>query len=123
MATGTVRCRPRLLALGKVAEISRLIKADDREKIMKDAKNGKISILVSSDNMARGIDLPNIKLVINYDPPKFARSYVHRVGRTARANKLGHSLTILKEGQSGTVLSPGSSASYGFSGSIFVMNP
>ena len=52
--------------------------------------------------MARGIDLSNINLVINYDPPKFARSYVHRAGRTARAGKDGHCLTMLKFGQVST---------------------
>ncbi len=90
-----------LLFGGGVAEINRTVKADDREKIMNLARSGKIAVLVASDNLARGIDLPNIKLVINYDPPKFPRSYVHRVGRTARANRLGHCLTLLKEGQVG----------------------
>ena len=65
------------------------------------AAKGDIKILVSSDHMARGIDLPNIKLIVNYDPPKHAKTYVHRVGRTARANRYGHSLTLLKEGQVG----------------------
>jgi superfamily II DNA/RNA helicase len=51
--------------------------------------------------MARGIDLPNIKLIINYDPPKHAKMYVHRVGRTARANRVGYSVTLLKAGQVG----------------------
>jgi ATP-dependent RNA helicase DDX51/DBP6 len=90
-----------LLFGGGVAEINRTVKADDREKIMNLARSGKIAVLVASDNLARGIDLPNIKLVINYDPPKFPRSYVHRVGRTARANRSGHCLTLLKEGQVG----------------------
>ena len=90
-----------LLFGGGVVEMNRLVKAEDREKILQQAREGKISVLVASDNMARGIDLPNIKLVINYDPPKFARSYVHRVGRTARANRAGHSLTLVMEGQWG----------------------
>jgi ATP-dependent RNA helicase DDX51/DBP6 len=83
---------------GRVAEMSRLMRSDERETIMKDAANGDIKILVSSDHMARGIDLPNIKLVINYDPPSYAKMYVHRVGRTARANRIGHSITLLKAG-------------------------
>mmetsp|Transcript_13521 Transcript_13521/g.13100 ORF Transcript_13521/g.13100 Transcript_13521/m.13100 type:complete len:807 (+) Transcript_13521:186-2606(+) len=86
---------------GRVAEMSRLMRSDERETIMRDAANGDIKILVSSDHMARGIDLPNIKLVINYDPPSYAKMYVHRVGRTARANRIGHSITLLKAGQVG----------------------
>lgn len=86
---------------GKVAEMTRLVKAEDRDQIMVDARNGKIKVIVSSDRMARGMDLPNLNLVINYDPPKFAKSYVHRAGRTARANRHGTCLTILKKGQVG----------------------
>lgn len=86
---------------GKVEEISRLIGSLEREEILLNASRGKIKVLCSSDNMARGIDLPNVKLVINYDPPTHARTYVHRVGRTARANNSGHSVTLLKKGQVG----------------------
>ena len=86
---------------GRVAEMSRLMRSEEREAVMREAAMGEIKILVSSDHMARGIDLPNIKLVVNYDPPKYAKMYVHRVGRTARANREGHSLTLLKAGQTG----------------------
>lgn len=86
---------------GRVAEMSRLMRSEEREVIMKDAAAGAIKILVSSDHMARGIDLPSIKLVVNYDPPKHAKMYVHRVGRTARANRIGYSVTLLKAGQVG----------------------
>jgi ATP-dependent RNA helicase DDX51/DBP6 len=77
------------------------MRSDEREAIMRDAAAGKIRILVSSDHMARGIDLPNIKLVVNYDPPKYPKTYVHRVGRTARANRKGFTVTMLKVGQVG----------------------
>ncbi len=90
-----------LLFGGSVVELNRMVKADERALVLRQAAEGKISVLVASDSMARGIDLPNIKLVVNYDPPKFARSYVHRVGRTARANRDGHSVTLVKEGQLG----------------------
>jgi ATP-dependent RNA helicase DDX51/DBP6 len=86
---------------GRVAEMSRLMRSEERELIMRDAAAGAIKILVSSDHMARGIDLPSIKLVVNYDPPKHAKMYVHRVGRTARANRVGYSVTLLKAGQVG----------------------
>jgi ATP-dependent RNA helicase DDX51/DBP6 len=86
---------------GRVAEMSRLMRSEERELIMRDAAAGAIKVLVSSDHMARGIDLPSIKLVVNYDPPKHAKMYVHRVGRTARANRDGYSVTLLKAGQVG----------------------
>jgi ATP-dependent RNA helicase DDX51/DBP6 len=87
---------------GRIAEISSLLRLEEREEVMLAAASGDVKILVSTDNMARGIDLPNIKLVINYDPPKHARAYIHRVGRTARANRTGHALTMLKLGQVGS---------------------
>ncbi len=90
-----------LVLHGRVAEISSLMRPEERANIIRDAQAGRIKVLISSDNMARGIDLPNVKLVINYDPPKFAKTYVHRVGRTARANRAGHSITLLKKGQVG----------------------
>jgi superfamily II DNA/RNA helicase len=68
---------------------------------MDQARQGLVRIIVSSDQLARGIDLASVKLVINYDPPKHPRTYVHRVGRTARANRAGHSITMLKLGHLG----------------------
>ena len=64
--------------------MSRLLRAGDRESLMQEARDGGIKVLVSSDQLARGIDLPNIRFVINYDAPKYTKTYVHRVGRTAR---------------------------------------
>ncbi|KAK7948091.1 DEAD/DEAH box helicase [Apiospora aurea] len=55
---------------------------------------GKLRIVISSDLLARGIDLPDIKHVINYDMPNSVTSYVHRVGRTARAHRSGHAWTL-----------------------------
>jgi len=82
-------------------EMSSSLHAFQREQVMRRASAGEVKVLVSSDQMARGIDLSNIRLVINYDPPTHARTYVHRVGRTARANQTGHAITMLKIGQSG----------------------
>jgi ATP-dependent RNA helicase DDX51/DBP6 len=87
---------------GLVREMSSLVSSHDRELVMAEAAAGKVRVLVSSDHLARGIDLPNIGLVVNYDPPKYAKTYVHRVGRTARANRDGESITMLKLGQIGT---------------------
>lgn len=90
-----------LLFRGAVAEMSRDLSTAEREDIMRRAEAGEIAVLVSSDHMARGIDLPNVRVVLNYDPPSFARTYVHRVGRTARANREGIAITLVKKGQQG----------------------
>lgn len=91
-----------LLFGGKVCEMSRLVDNESRKRILEEASKGVVRVLVSSDHMSRGIDLPNIGLVVNYDPPKHAKTYVHRVGRTARAGRFGVAVTMLKRGQAGT---------------------
>ncbi len=67
----------------------------EREQVILDFKNKKIQILVGTDIIARGIDIEDIDLVINYDVPNDAESYVHRVGRTARASSSGVALTLI----------------------------
>lgn len=86
---------------GEVKEMTRIVSTEDRLATMDKARQGQVRIIVSSDQLARGIDLASVKLVINYDPPKHPRTYVHRVGRTARANREGHSITMLKMGHMG----------------------
>ena len=90
-----------LLFQGKVCEMSRVVDNDGRKLILEEASKGMVRILVSSDHMSRGIDLPNIALVVNYDVPSQAKAYVHRVGRTARAGRSGVAVTMLKKGQAG----------------------
>ncbi len=68
-----------------------------REAVLLDFKNRKIQILVGTDIISRGIDIDNIELVINYDVPNDCEDYVHRVGRTARAEKEGVALTFINE--------------------------
>jgi superfamily II DNA/RNA helicase len=70
----------------------------EREQVMKDFKNGNIDILVATDVVARGIDINNIKVIINYDIPKDPEDYVHRIGRTARGiNDSGLAITFVSE--------------------------
>ncbi|MCD6073565.1 MAG: ATP-dependent helicase [Rhodospirillales bacterium] len=65
-----------------------------RQKVLKDFRDGRINILVATDVAARGIDVPDITHVINYDMPVEGDSYVHRVGRTGRAGNRGTALSI-----------------------------
>ena len=59
----------------------------------------KLSILIASDRASRGLDIPDLAQVVNYDMPKSATSYVHRVGRTARAGKEGTAITLVLHSQ------------------------
>lgn len=56
---------------------------------------GKVQVLVASDAMTRGMDVERVANVINYDVPVYAKTYVHRVGRTARAGQAGRAFTLL----------------------------
>jgi superfamily II DNA/RNA helicase len=68
-----------------------------RDHIMHEFKNNRVSILVATDIVSRGIDIDDISLVINYDVPHDAEDYVHRIGRTARASAKGMSITFVSE--------------------------
>lgn len=67
----------------------------DRLKVMNDFKQGCFRYLVATDVAARGIDIDDISLVINYDIPRDSESYVHRIGRTGRINKEGRAITFV----------------------------
>ena len=58
-------------------------------------RDGEVQLLVCSDVAARGLDIPDVSHVINYDAPHHAEDYVHRIGRTGRAGKSGEALTIV----------------------------
>ncbi|MBE6207780.1 MAG: DEAD/DEAH box helicase [Rikenellaceae bacterium] len=68
-----------------------------REEVMLNYKNGKVKILVATDIVARGIDIEDIALVINYDVPHDPEDYIHRIGRTARATATGAAITFVNE--------------------------
>ncbi|XP_070485481.1 ATP-dependent RNA helicase DDX51 [Equus przewalskii] len=78
-----------------VAEFSSRYGPGQRKMILKQFEQGKIQLLISTDAMARGIDVQGVQLVVNYDAPQYLRTYVHRVGRTARAGKTGQAFTLL----------------------------
>lgn len=71
---------------------------EKREEVMKNFKSGNIDLLVATDVVARGIDIDNIRMVINYDIPHDPEDYVHRIGRTARGgNDEGLAITFVSE--------------------------
>ena len=65
-----------------------------RQRALSDFKSGKIKVMVATDIAARGIDIHELNLVINYDLPDVAETYVHRIGRTGRAGHTGRALTF-----------------------------
>jgi len=72
---------------------------EQREDTIRDFKNKKIKILVATDILSRGIDIKGIELVINYEVPHDAEDYVHRIGRTARADRTGEAITLINQKQ------------------------
>lgn len=68
----------------------------ERNETMFEFKSGKIDILVATDIVARGIDIDDISIVINYDVPRDTEDYVHRIGRTARAGRNGRAITLIR---------------------------
>ena len=73
----------------------------EREKVMLDFKNNKITVLVATDIVARGIDIEDIGMVLNFDVPHDPEDYIHRIGRTARANAEGLAVTFVSEKEQG----------------------
>lgn len=81
----------------KTGEMHSDLEQPAREKVMNDFRAGRIDILVATDIVARGIDIDDIAMVVNYDVPHEAEDYVHRIGRTARANNDGKAVTFVSE--------------------------
>lgn len=70
-----------------------------RDQAMKAFREGSSKILIATDISARGIDIPDVQIVVNYDLPDKAENYVHRVGRTGRVKKRGHAYTFCSDGE------------------------
>lgn len=77
--------------------ISSDIEQDDRERVLRGFKNKQFPILVATDVLSRGIDIDSLSHVVNYDVPRDAEDYVHRIGRTARAENTGTAITFVNE--------------------------
>jgi len=79
----------------KVQAVSSDLQQSDREDAVRKFRSHETRVLVATDVLSRGIDIKGINLVINYDVPGDAEDYVHRIGRTARADSTGVALTII----------------------------
>ncbi|XP_018568466.1 probable ATP-dependent RNA helicase Dbp73D [Anoplophora glabripennis] len=83
----------------KVEEISSKLQGKNRTTLIEKFSNGEIDLLVCTDTLARGIDLPHVQCVISYSAPKHLKTYIHRAGRTARAGEEGLAVTLLHKSQ------------------------
>lgn len=85
-------------AMQRVGIVTETIHGDKeqeaRESVLADFKSGKTRVLIATDVSARGIDIPNVDYVINYDMPDVPENYVHRVGRTGRGRNKGQALSF-----------------------------
>lgn len=70
---------------------------DERTKALNEFKNGAVPIIVATDVLARGIDIADVSLIINYDVPRAVEDYIHRIGRTGRYDKTGIAITLVSK--------------------------
>ena len=96
----TQRLSERLQSQGfKAAPIHGDLSQNQREHAMRNFRSGHIELLVATDVAARGIDVPAVSHVINYDVPQDPLTYFHRIGRTARAGKAGQAITLVSSAE------------------------
>jgi ATP-dependent RNA helicase RhlE len=101
---GAKRLTQKVRAMGySAAEIHSNRSVSQRREALDGFKSGKYRVLVATDIAARGIDVADIGLVINYDMPNDPEDYVHRIGRTARAGAGGHAISFVMPEQRGEV--------------------
>ncbi|OQR92439.1 DEAD/DEAH box RNA helicase [Achlya hypogyna] len=82
-----------------VREYSSTLNQKQRSQLVQACHRGTIKVVVCSDAMARGMDIAHVENVVNYDVPPYIKTYIHRVGRTARAGRAGRAVTLVKKGQ------------------------
>lgn len=76
----------------------------DREKAMVAFRSGNVPMLIATSVAGRGLDVKDIDLVVNFDPPEDGQDYVHRIGRTGRAGQRGVAVTLLRKGPDGRAM-------------------
>ena len=88
-----------LKALGHfpVAEMSSSLSRGQRQRTLEEFRDESARVLICSDQMARGMDVEGVTCVVNYEPPRQFRIYLHRAGRTARAGQRGVVCTLLAQ--------------------------
>jgi len=79
----------------KIGAMHSDLEQSERDNIMHEFRNGHINVLIATDIVSRGIDIDDIQMVINYDVPHDSEDYIHRIGRTARANREGVAITLV----------------------------
>lgn len=93
-----VRAERVLNAMGRVSITAVSIHSDkehmERKQVMNQFRSGEVKILIATDVSARGIDIPDVDYVVNYDIPDVAENYVHRVGRTGRGTNKGNAISF-----------------------------
>lgn len=93
---GTEKLADKLSRLNiKAQPIHGDLKQHRRDRVIQDYRNKRFQVLVATDLAARGLDVPHIELVINYDMPQCPEDYIHRIGRTARAGATGKAVNLL----------------------------
>ncbi|MCG8576778.1 MAG: DEAD/DEAH box helicase [Flavobacteriales bacterium] len=98
-----VRAERVMAAMGRVNIEAKTIHGDkgqaEREEVLASFKNDQLRVLIATDVTARGIDIPNVQMVVNYDLPDKAENYVHRIGRTGRGKKRGEAISFCSKGE------------------------
>lgn len=83
----------------RVQEFSSKLHAQKRARLLRQYAAGEIDLLICSDAMARGMDVEDVRCVVSYEVPPFIKTYIHRVGRTARAGRVGTAITLVEKKQ------------------------
>ncbi|XP_055914240.1 probable ATP-dependent RNA helicase Dbp73D [Eupeodes corollae] len=83
--------------LMSIGELSAGLSGKVRTNVLSSFARGKVNGLICSDALARGIDIPDVDIVISYDPARHIKTYIHRIGRTARAGRPGTAITLLTQ--------------------------